>query len=172
MIDADQSRDMGAEDGEVAVILAAIDTSRLAGRVVELAARVARRTWPNSQLHLVHVFRSASFDRPSSAGIQREELLDEARQHVDYHARSARRQCPAPVVTHFAEGDPVERVLALARSLSADLVIVGTHDAVGLERFLLGSIANKIAKRAPCSVLMVRDKQRPYIKVSSGDQGD
>jgi len=158
------------DDREVAVVVAAIDTSNLASRVVELSSRVARRTWPNSQLHLVHVFRSSSFDRPSSAGIDRGDLLDEARSHLDYHVRSARRQCTAPVIAHLAEGDPVEEVLKVSRSVSADLLIVGTHDFIGLERFLLGSVANTIAKRAPCSVLIVRQKQRPYVKVS-GDVG-
>src|SRR5437667_418276 len=48
---------------EVVIVLAAIDTSALASRVVELAAHVARRTWNNVELHLVHVFRSAPFVR-------------------------------------------------------------------------------------------------------------
>jgi universal stress protein A len=166
MIPSDTAGD-APDDGEVAIVLAAIDTSNLASRVVEYAARVARRTWPNSQLHLLHVFRSSSFDRPASAGIDRDGLLEEARNHLEYHVRSARKQCPSPVVGHFSEGDPVEEVLKAARSVGADLLIVGTHDATGLERLLLGSIADKLAKRAPCSVLIVRQKQRPYTKLGA-----
>ncbi len=63
-------------------------------------------------------------------------------------------------------GDPVDEILKRARSLSVDLLITGTHDTAGLERFLMGSVADKVAKRAPCSVLVVRPKQRPYTKVS------
>lgn len=151
---------------EVTIVLAAIDTSTLASRVVEIAARVTRRTWQNAQLHLIHVVRSAPFDRPSQAGISTEDLLAEAQNYLDHHVRMARRQCPSPVTGHIAAGDPVDEILKRARSLSADLLITGTHDTVGLERFLLGSVADKIAKRAPCSVLVVRPKQRPYTKVS------
>jgi universal stress protein A len=151
---------------EVTIVLAAIDTSSLASRVVDIAARVSRRTWPNAQLHIIHVFRLAAFDRPAQAGIRTEELLGEAQEYLDHHVRMARRQSPSPVTGHLATGDPVDEILKRARSLSADLLITGTHDTVGLERFLLGSVADKLAKRAPCSVLIVRQKQRPYTKVS------
>jgi nucleotide-binding universal stress UspA family protein len=154
------------EDEEVAIVLAAIDTSSLASRVVETAARVARRTWPSAQLHIVHVFRSAPFDRRAQAGIRTEDLIADAQNYLDHHVRMARRQCPAPVTGHLATGDPVDEILQRARSLSADLLVIGTDDKVGLERFLLGSIADKVAKRAPCSVLIVRLKQRPYTKMS------
>jgi nucleotide-binding universal stress UspA family protein len=154
------------ESEEVTIVLAAIDTSTLASRVVETAARVSRRTWQNAQLHLLHVFASAPFNRPSQAGLRMEELMADAQNYLDHHVRMARRQCPAPVTGHLAAGDPVDEILQRARSLSADLLIVGTHDAVGLERFLLGSVADKVSRRAPCSVLVIRQKQRPYTKVS------
>ncbi|MDP9033961.1 MAG: universal stress protein [Myxococcota bacterium] len=152
-----------AEDS--AVVLAAVDTSTLASKVVEYAARLVRRTWSNSQLHVLHVYRAGRFDRPARAGIDVNELVEEARLHLDHHVRMARRQCSAPVTGHFAQGDPIDEVVKLARSLSADLVVVGTDDAIGLQRFLLGSVATKVAKTAPCPVLIVRQKQRAYTKL-------
>jgi universal stress protein A len=154
------------ENEEVAIVLAAIDTSSLASRVVETAARVARRTWPSAQLHIMHVFRSAPFDRPAQAGLRAEDLIGDAQSYLDHHVRMARRQCAAPVTGHLATGDPADEILKRARSLSADFLVIGTDDKVGLERFLLGSIADQVAKRAPCSVLIVRRKQRPYAKMS------
>jgi universal stress protein A len=153
------------EKEEVRIVLAAIDTSSLSSQVIEIAARVARRTWPNAQLHLLHVFRTSKVDRPSQAGIRTDDLMADAQGYLDHHVRMARRQCSAAITGHLAAGDPVDEIVGRARSLSADLLIVGTHDAIGLERFLLGSVAEKVAKRAPCSVLIVRQKQRPYIKV-------
>jgi universal stress protein A len=155
-----------AEDEETTIVLAAVDASTLASRVVELAARVARRMWPNAQLHLLHVYKMGRFDRPAHAGLKLEDLVAEAQSHLDYHVRMARRQCFAPVTGHFAQGDPAEEIIKTARSLSADLLLLGTHDTWGLERLLLGSVAESVTKRAPCSVLVVRQKQRPYIKVS------
>jgi universal stress protein A len=150
---------------EVTIVLAAIDTSSSASRVIEMAARIARRAWQNTQLHIVHVFQSGRFDRPARAGLNREELIADARSYLEHHVRMARKQCPSPVTGHLAEGDPADEILRSARSISADLLLVGTSDPAGLERFLLGSVATEIGKTAPCSVLIVREKQRPYKKV-------
>jgi nucleotide-binding universal stress UspA family protein len=149
---------------EVIVVLAAVDTSTLATRIVDLAAQMARRTWTSAQLHLVHVFRTGPFNRPSRVGLRSEDLAAEARSYLDYHVRIARRQCTAAVTGHFAEGDPADEILKCARSLGTDLILVGTHDRVGLEKLLLGSVASKVAKAAHCPVLIYRQKQRPYVK--------
>jgi len=154
------------ESEDIAIVLAAIDTSPLTGLVVEYGARLARRTWQNAQLHLLHVFRSGPFDRPAAAGLHTEDLVAEAQDHLDFHVRIARRQCPAPVTGHLAVGDPVDEIVRRARSLNADLLLVGMQDTFGLQRFLLGSVAEKVAKRAPCSVLMIRRKQRLIKKIS------
>ena len=77
----------------------------------------------------------------------------------------ARRQCSAPVTGYLAQGDPADEIVKCARSLNADLLLVGSSDKIGLERFLLGSVTSKVNRRAPCSVLTVRQKQRPFIKV-------
>jgi nucleotide-binding universal stress UspA family protein len=151
---------------EVTVVLAAIDTSALASRVVDLAARLARRTWHNAQLHLVHVVRSAPFDRPASAGIRMEDVMAEAQEHLDFHVRMARRQYPSEVEGHLTSGDPVAEITRQARSLGADLLVIGMPEVVGLQRFLLGSVAEKVVKRAPCSIFIVRQKQRPNTKLS------
>ena len=149
---------------ETKVILAAVDTSTLASTVVELASRMARRTWPASQLYILHVFRSSRVDRPSSVGLNRGALLGDARSYLDYHVRAARKLSTGPVVGLFAEGDPSDEIVRAARSIKADLVVVGTEDIAGIERFLLGSVATQIAKRAPCSVVIVRRKQRSYVR--------
>ncbi len=155
------------EQDEVTIVLAAVDTSKLASRIVDLAAQMARRTWANAQLHLVHVFRAGPFSRPSRVGLRSEDLVAEAQSYLDYHVRMARRQCSAPVTGHFAEGDPAEEILKCARSVNADLLLVGTHDHTGLEKLLLGSVAAKVAKSAHCPVLIYRSKQRPYVKATA-----
>lgn len=165
--DAESSPESTRAREETTIVLAAVDTSTLATRIVDLASQMARRTWANAQLHLVHVYRVGRFDRPSKIGLKSEDLVAEAQSYLEYHLRMARRQCPAPVMGHFAEGDPADEILRAARSLNADFVIVGTHDHVGLERLLLGSVASKVAKAAPCPVLIFRQKQRPYVKAKA-----
>jgi nucleotide-binding universal stress UspA family protein len=153
-------------DKDVTVVLAAIDTSALASRVVDLAARIARRTWNETQLHLVHVVRVAAFDRPASAGIHMQDLIGEAQNHLDFHVRMARRQYPSEVAGHLATGDPVAEIVRRARSLGADLLVIGMPEVLGLQKFLLGSVAEKVVKRAPCSIFIVRQKQRQYAKAA------
>ena len=49
-------------------------------------------------------------------------------------------------------------ILELAEEQGADLVVVGARGATGLQRFLMGSVASKLAHHAPCSVLIVRER--------------
>jgi universal stress protein A len=151
------------------VILAAVDNSKLASPVVELAARAARRMWQSTSLHLVHVWRTSRFDRPTMAGFSREDLVREAQEFLAYQVKVARRQATVAVTGHFAEGDPAYQIVSTARAVKADLVVLGTGEHAGLERFLVGSVAEKVSRHAPCSVLVVRQKQRPYIRVDSHD---
>lgn len=116
------------ESDDVAIVLAAIDTSALTSLVVETATRVTRRNWTRAQLHLVHVFRSSPFDRPAAAGLRSEDLMAEAQSHLDFHVRMARRQGSPSVTGHLAVGDPVDEIVRQARSLSADVLLVGIHD--------------------------------------------
>lgn len=53
------------------------------------------------------------------------------------------------------EGDPSRELASLAESLPADLLVLGTHGRGGFERFLLGSVTEKLLRRAPCPVLTV-----------------
>jgi nucleotide-binding universal stress UspA family protein len=55
-------------------------------------------------------------------------------------------------------GDPVAEILRMSQELEADFLVVGTHDATGFERLLLGSIAETLMRKAPCSVMVVRPK--------------
>jgi len=160
----DPDKDVESVDGvaeeQIAVILAAVDTSPGASRVIESAARLARRNWHRAQLNILHVFKTGLFDRAPPGGGHASELQTEARSYLDYHVRMARRQTTVPVAGQFAVGDPTDEIVRVADSLSADMIVMGTHDSVGLERLLLGSVAEAVVRRARCSVLVVRTKDR------------
>ena len=51
---------------------------------------------------------------------------------------------------------PVEEVVALATDELADLVVIGSHGRGGVGRVLLGSVADRVIRLAPCPVLTVR----------------
>jgi nucleotide-binding universal stress UspA family protein len=52
-------------------------------------------------------------------------------------------------------GRPADEILAEAREWEADLVVMGSHGRAGAGRFFLGSVAEAMARQAPCAVLIV-----------------
>ena len=144
------------------VLLAAIDDSAAAEVVVHHAAALAAKT-PGAELHLAHVvdslgvpgvaIGSAPLALPSAAVAFRR-----ARELLMRHIDSARLQSSRSVTGHLCIGTPWREVVQLATNLDADMVVIGTHDFTGLERFFLGSRAELITRAAPCPVLIVRRK--------------
>jgi nucleotide-binding universal stress UspA family protein len=64
---------------------------------------------------------------------------------------------PAIPIQHILlEGDPAREIVRYARDANLDLIVMGTHGRTGLERLLLGSVAEHVMKEAPCSVLVVK----------------
>ncbi|MGL4551802.1 MAG: universal stress protein [Gemmataceae bacterium] len=61
-----------------------------------------------------------------------------------------------PVRHTFLEGDPASELVRLAREQRFSLVVMGTHGRSGIERALMGSVAEKVLREAPCSVLVVK----------------
>jgi nucleotide-binding universal stress UspA family protein len=59
-------------------------------------------------------------------------------------------------VTEVRSGDPALALLQVAEEERADLIVVGSHGQSAIERFLLGSVSEKVLRHAHCSVLIVR----------------
>ena len=57
-------------------------------------------------------------------------------------------------------GEPAAEILEVARARGADLIVMGTHGRTGLEHALMGSIAERVVRRAHCPVLTVRPAGR------------
>ena len=65
----------------------------------------------------------------------------------------------------FTEGSPVQDICAFAKDHDTDLIITSTHGLTGLKRVLIGSIAEKVVRHAPCSVLVV--PSNPKIRLAN-----
>ena len=64
---------------------------------------------------------------------------------------------PGISVRHvFLQGDPATEIVRYARDSATDLIVMGTHGRTGLERLLMGSVAEKVMRDATCSVLVVK----------------
>jgi len=64
---------------------------------------------------------------------------------------------PDIAVSHvLLEGDPAQEIIDYARDSSMDLIVIGTHGRTGRDRQLMGSVAEKVMRDGPCSVLVVK----------------
>ena len=66
-----------------------------------------------------------------------------------------------PVEHRLVTGDPATAVAELAEKEGIDMIVMGTHGRTGLSRFLMGSVAEAIVRRAPCPVLTYKDNISP-----------
>lgn len=82
----------------------------------------------------------------------KEKLWDSLRaiQHSDPEIRELR------VETEMAEGDPAREIVRTAQDIGCDLIVMGTHGRTGLERLLMGSVAERVVRKAPCPVLTAK----------------
>jgi nucleotide-binding universal stress UspA family protein len=131
-------------------LLVAIDSSQSSKEVLD---EVARRPWPSGTIvSVLHVIDWSQL--PSSSA-----LIEVAKQFAERSVKSAsERLCDTGLqtVTEVFEGHPRIAVADYAKQSGTDLVLVGSHGASGLMRFLLGRVAHSVLRRSPCSVEIVR----------------
>jgi nucleotide-binding universal stress UspA family protein len=125
----------------------------------EAATRAAmERPWPlKSELRVVTVL-----ERPAVYGsiMLFSKLAEAGREAVEKIAQeSAKNLARTELAVSYAvrDGEPADEIIAEAKDWQADLIIIGTHGRRGLSRFLLGSVAERVAVYAPCSVEIARD---------------
>jgi nucleotide-binding universal stress UspA family protein len=154
----DESPPLTAPPDEPKNILVAVDASAGFARVLDMAGRMTR-AMPEAVLHVLHVFKASRFDRArAGAPTIDSNAVEEAKDHLAHCVRTLRRRTRSQVVQHFAIGDPAAEVLRLAIDFDVDLLVVGTHDYSGFERFLLGSVAETLMRKIGCPILVVRPK--------------
>src|SRR5438445_4725583 len=62
------------------------------------------------------------------------------------------------IAVHHAllDGDPASEIARYAADAGIDVIVIGTHGRTGVDRLLMGSVAEKVMRDAPCSVLVVK----------------
>lgn len=146
---------------EIPRILCPIDFSEFSEHAFEHALAIAR--WYGSRVTLLHVFTNwpavniiPSLDTTAITpvplrDIDRDELVRQMERVVERH--------PAPGVhieTLVQEAPNIHReILAQAEGLHADLVVIGSHGRSGFERLLLGSVTEKVLRKATCPVMVI-----------------
>ena len=77
-----------------------------------------------------------------------------------------------PVHHVFLEGDPAAEIVRYARDAAMDVIVMGTHGRTGVDRLLMGSVAEQVLRGAHCSVMVVKlpkgqpPAERPTLELS------
>lgn len=143
-------------------ILVPVDFSPHSDLAVRYATALAGRL--GASVDLLHVVED-----PFATGAWNSEIaavpdLTELREHLigEAERQTARYRTIAdaahvPMVTSVRTGLPSHTILDFAHALGPDLIIMGTHGRSGLTHLIMGSVAERMVRHAPCPVLTLRE---------------
>ena len=141
-------------------ILCPLDFSRFSRHAFEQAVTLAREF--GAEISAVHVYAVAPVGVVVPAGgpvvADPIRLTPAVRASLTSNIREFTQEIDAAGVTvntDVIQGDPVEAVLDRATTWGADLIVMGTHGRTGLERLVVGSVTEKVLRKASCPVLTV-----------------
>jgi nucleotide-binding universal stress UspA family protein len=138
-------------------ILLPTDGSQGVEEAINCAIAIAKKF--DSRIHVLYVIEPPRFGDLGltvTLGQLVESLQEAGREIVSRTARSIRDMGVVAVEEVIREGHPAEEIVTYAREKGIDLIAMGTHGRRGINRLLLGSIAEEVARTADMPVLIVR----------------
>jgi universal stress protein A len=146
-------------------ILVPTDFSKASELAVEAAAMLAKDL--GARVTAVHVYDPDALRPPSTLGFtteHQERWIGEMERTIEQafdQLRSGLLQGVREVETRIArDSSPARGICDLARQLDVDLVVIATHGRTGVAHLLIGSVAERVVRHAPCPVLTLRSKSR------------
>jgi nucleotide-binding universal stress UspA family protein len=135
-------------------ILLPTDGSAGIARAIEHAGELARVH--DATVHALYVIDATSF-----TGLPMETSFDGIRAVLESEGETALEQVErllddVPVETEAVEGTPSTEIVRHTRERDVDLVVMGTHGRGGLDRLLLGSVAERVVRKSRVPVITVR----------------
>ena len=120
-------------------------------------------------LHVVHIVEEP-YGQPwaveaygfSLAALQDEWIKDAQARLAD--GLTADEKATLHAVPTTVLGHPVMEILRYAKDNAIDLIVMGTHGRGPLGHVVLGSVAERVVRKAPCPVLTVRSPEREFVK--------
>src|SRR6266478_5723918 len=119
--------------------------------------------------HIVELWRHPSFDFAASAGLYEESLqaLRESgkEQLQEFVKKHTHDEIQPELVVQV--GVAADSILSFAQSQETDVIVMGTHGRRGFDRLMLGSVTDRVMRRAPCPVLAA---SKPHDSVAAGEE--
>lgn len=138
-----------------------VGTAHVALQAIDLAEQYG------AAIHVVHVVDEGLEGLVD--GLSGEETLEAQGRRAVERAEQMATAHGVDVTTAIEKGDPAERIVTYADEIDADLIVVGTHGRTGIERRVIGSVAERIVRRATSPVMTVR---LPETDVTVDDEQD
>jgi nucleotide-binding universal stress UspA family protein len=142
-------------------VLVPTDFSEYSDQARTYACELAKRF--DAELHLVHVVHLVA--QPFYGGPISDELLNPEEPALE---KLEGLQGPdldqvSRVVRRVQVGSPFVEIVRYARENDVDLIVMGTHGRTGLAHALIGSVAERVVRKAPCPVLTVRPEGHQFV---------
>jgi nucleotide-binding universal stress UspA family protein len=147
------------DSARIVKILCPVDMSDHSARALRNAIRLAHKL--HGSLHVVHVVRSLSSIHPYIEGVLADGGLEEM------HYKERKRAFKELLKTFdfgdiewrqsVLRGDAGKEIVKQAAQDRSQLIVMGSEGRTGISRWLMGSVAAKVARALPCSLLMVKE---------------
>lgn len=145
---------------EIRKILVPVDFQRYTDELAEFAVAMANKL--AAKLTFFHVVENvvvyADFI-PTYLAQNDEETMTHAKKKMASLVDTCKKTWMG-CTGHVSRGDVVDSIADYAKEEEMDLIIIGTHGAKGLERILLGSVAERVIKRCSCPALIFKPKKK------------
>ncbi len=146
-------------------IIVPVDFTKSTDVLVKYAISMAEKL--GAVIHFVHVIQDfpgdAMIGSPFAQDYQ-DKVSAAAQDKMADLVQKSQKNCPGSA-GQVLYGDPVDHIIEFSRTKNANLIIIGTHGAKGLEKIILGRVAERVLKGAHCPVLIMN----PF-KVIQSDQ--
>jgi nucleotide-binding universal stress UspA family protein len=120
-----------------------------------------------SRLHVIHVLPQLAADEPALlwTPVDEEAIAAQAKSAIEKRLTDPRYEGHHVAI---AFGNAGSEIVAYAERIGADLIVLPSHGRTGLERLLIGSVAERVVRLAHCPVLVLRRKPDPSQKRKRG----
>jgi nucleotide-binding universal stress UspA family protein len=139
-------------------ILVPVDFSPHSAKAVNVAVEFAKAF--SAEIHLLHAYSLpigvvGPYDYQIPANILGE-MRESAARRIDEEVKKV-ANLDVKTTGIITEGVPTQAIVEAAEQIGADLVVMGTRGLTGLKHVVLGSVAERTIRHAPCPVLTVHD---------------
>lgn len=147
-------------------ILVPTDFSEFSRPAVNYAAAMAERF--AAQLHILHVVPDPAMLVPDAAVFTVESMQAQSEKMVA-DAERMLQQIPEPsvgvqsITRAVRVGAAFMEIIEYAQSQQIDLIVIGTHGRSGFAHILMGSVAERVVRKAPCPVLSVKPEGHQFV---------